>query len=175
VSVLRFPPLNSRPGRQALVGLGTVALAAVMAAGAWSIPGNAGYAGVGPNFLPWVVSCVLFGCGGLLVWQVARGGYRDMEAPSGAERGDWPAVAWVVAGVLLNAALITAIGFVLSCALCFAFAVRGLRRAEGKPGGSFMQSLHDAGIGLAIAAPVFWLFRVLLAVNLPSLTGTPWI
>jgi putative tricarboxylic transport membrane protein len=121
------------------------------------------------------VAGALFVCGGLLVWQATHGGYRDMEEPSGAPQGDWAAVAWVVAGVLANAALITTLGFVLSCALCFGLAVRGLRLAEGRPGGSPLQSLRDVGIGLAIAAPVYWLFRVLLAVNLPSLTGTSWI
>lgn len=169
------PMLKAVAGRQVLVGMATMALALVMAAGAWWIPGHAGYAGVGPNFLPWVVAGVLFVCGGLLAWQATHGGYRQMEAASGAERGDWKAVSWVVAGVLVNAALITSIGFVLSCALCFALAVRGLRQAEGRPGGSLRHALRDFGIGLAIAAPVFWLFRLLLAVNLPSLTGTSWI
>lgn len=158
-----------------MVGVGAIVLAGVMAVGAWAIPGTAGYAGVGPNFLPWLVSAVLLLCGGLLVGQAVQGGFRNMELPSGAERGDWRAVAWVVSGVLANAALITTLGFVLSCALCFALAVRGLRIAEGRPGGSVGHLVRDAAIGLAIAAPVYWLFRVLLAVNLPSLTGTSWI
>ena len=41
-------------------------------------------------------------------------------------------LAWVVAGVAANAALITTIGFILACTLCFMLAVRGLRAAEGK-------------------------------------------
>jgi hypothetical protein len=43
-------------------------------------------------------------------------------------------MAWVSAGVLANAALITVIGFILSCTLCFMLAVRGLRLSEGKAG-----------------------------------------
>jgi putative tricarboxylic transport membrane protein len=39
---------------------------------------------------------------------------------------------WVSAGLLLNAALITAIGFILSCTLCYLLAVQGLRRAGGQ-------------------------------------------
>ena len=31
------------------------------------------------------------------------------------------------------------------------------------------------GIGLAIAAPVYWMFTKLLAINLPGLTSTGWI
>jgi putative tricarboxylic transport membrane protein len=85
------------------------------------------------------------------------------------------ALAWVSAGVLVTAALITRIGFVLACALCFVLAVRGLRGAEGRPAGGATQTLIDVGTGVAIALPVFWLFTKLLAINLPSLTGTTWL
>ena len=33
----------------------------------------------------------------------------------------------------------------------------------------------DVASGLAIAAPVFWMFTKFLAINLPGLTGTGWI
>jgi putative tricarboxylic transport membrane protein len=35
--------------------------------------------------------------------------------------------------------------------------------------------MTDLLIGLAIAAPVFWLFTKVLAVNLPALTTTGWL
>ena len=161
--------------RQLLLGLGTLAIAAAMAVGAWFIPSTAGYQGVGPNFLPWLVSAVLATCGALLCWHATHGGYRDVEAPSGAERGDWKAFAWVSAGALEIAALITTIGFVLSCAIGFMLAVRGLRGAEGKPAGGVKQTLIDALVGLAISAPVFWLFRKLLGLTLPGLSASGWI
>jgi putative tricarboxylic transport membrane protein len=41
-------------------------------------------------------------------------------------------MAWVSAGVLANAALITVAGFILSCTLCFVLAVRGFKSAEGR-------------------------------------------
>ncbi|MCW5654131.1 tripartite tricarboxylate transporter TctB family protein [Hydrogenophaga sp.] len=166
--------VNHRSGQLAM-GIGALLVAAVLAVGAWSIPAQAGYAGVGPNFLPWVVSAVMAVCGILLIRQVLTGGYRDMPEPSGAPRGDWRALAWVSAGVLLNAALITTIGFILSCALCFVLAVRGLRGSEGKPAGDAWQTMKDAVVGVLIAAPVFWLFTQLLAVNLPGITSTGWI
>ena len=103
---------------QTLVGAGVLVIGGVMAFGATSIPSDAGYAGVGPNALPWLVSVVLMLCGGWLVLEARSGGFRDLEAPSGAERGDWRAVAWVVAGVVANAALITTLGFILACGLC---------------------------------------------------------
>jgi putative tricarboxylic transport membrane protein len=154
---------------------GVLGVGALLAFGALSIPGQAGYGGVGPNFLPWLVSAALLLCGALLMKQALGGGYRDREAPSGAPRGDWVAFAWVSAGVLVTAALITRIGFVLACALCFALAVRGLRGAEGKPAGDVKQTLIDVATGLAIALPVYWLFTKLLAINLPGLTGTGWL
>ena len=165
---------DHRPGQLAM-GIGALIVAAVLAFGAAAIPSDAGYAGVGPDFLPWVVSAALAVCGVMLIWEVRTGGYRHMEEPSGAPRGDWRALAWVSAGVLLNASLITTIGFILSCALCFVLAVRGLRASEGKPIGDLRQTVKDAVTGMVISAPVYWLFTKLLAVNLPGVTASGWI
>lgn len=161
---------------QLLVGAGVLVLAALLAWGAMSISSEAGYAGVGPNFLPWLVAGALAICGVLLILE-ARSGKRPegLEEPSGAVHGDWPAMAWLSAGVLANAALITSIGFVLSCTLCFTLAVRGLRISEGHPGGSMNRTLRDACIGLVLSAPVYWLFTKVLAINLPGLTASGWI
>lgn len=167
------PAANST--HQTLIGVGALLVGGMLAFGATDIPSASGYAGVGPNFLPWLVAIVLLLCGALLLWHARRGGWRDMEEPSGAPRGDWVALAWVAAGVLANAALVTRIGFVLSCALCFVLAVRGLRGAEGRPAGGPRQTLIDAVTGLLIAAPVFWMFTKLLAINLPGITASGWL
>ena len=160
---------------QIALGLGVMGLAVVMAVGAAQMPSDAGYAGVGTDFLPWVVALALAICGALLTRQAMSGGFKNMGKPSGAERGDWPAFAWVAAGVIANAALIETIGFILSCALCYLLAVRGLRQSEGKRAGDPLTSLRDAAVGLAISAPVFWLFTQFLSVNLPGLTDTGWL
>jgi putative tricarboxylic transport membrane protein len=169
------PAPNPHRSGQLAMGIGALIVAAVLAFGAAAIPSDAGYAGVGPDFLPWVVSAALAVCGVMLIREVFTGGYRQMEEPSGSARGDWRALAWVSAGVLLNAALITTIGFILSCSLCFALAVRGLRASEGKPIGDLRQTVKDAVTGIVIAAPVYWLFTKLLAVNLPGITAGGWI
>lgn len=161
--------------QQTAIAGATLGLGLAMAVGAWTIPGDAGYAGVGPNFLPWVVSGVLVLCGVLLLVQAQRGGWRLVDPPSGAARGDWRALAWVVAGVLVNAGLITTVGFVLSCTLCYGLGVRGLRLAEGRAAGGLRQTLVDAAIGACIAFPVYWLFGKLLSISLPGLTSTGWI
>lgn len=165
----------ARSNHEVALAAGVLAIGALLAAGALSIPSTAGYGGVGPNFLPWLVAVALLVCGALLLWQALQGGFREREEPSGAERGDWVAFAWVSAGVLVTAALVTRVGFVLACGLCFALAVRGLRGAEGRPAGGPAQTAVDLGTGLAIALPVYWLFTKLLAINLPGLTGSGWI
>ena len=169
------PDTSPATFHQTLIGLGAIVVAAGMAWGAASISSVAGYSGIGPNVVPWAVAAALAVCGVWLVWQARTGGYRDMEAPSGGERADWVAFAWVSAGVLANAALITTIGFVLSCTLCYALAVRGLRYSEGRPAGTPRQSVADAVTGMLIAAPVYWVFTKLLAINLPGVSGTGWI
>jgi putative tricarboxylic transport membrane protein len=160
---------------QTAVGAGVVLIGLALAAGALSIPSAAGYGGVGPNFLPWVVALALSACGVLIVREALTGGFRAMEEPSGAERAYWPAFAWVSAGLLSNAALITTIGFILSCTLCYTLAVQGLRRAQGQQAGSARSIAMDVFTGAAIAAPVFWAFTKFLGINLPGLTSTGWI
>ena len=160
---------------QTLVGAGTLVLGAALAVGAMQIRSEAGYSGVGPNFLPWVVALALIFCGAGLVLHAVRGGFRDMEPPSGAERGHWVGFVWVSVALLANAALITTIGFILSCTLCFVLAARGFKSAEGRADTSLRSIAIDAAIGFAIAAPVYWMFSQLLAINLPGLTDTGWL
>ena len=169
--------MNRQPSvrAEALVGAAVGFTGLALAGGALTIPGEAGYGGAGPNFLPWVVAVVLTLCGILILREALTGGFREMEETSGAERGWWPGLVWVSAGMLANAALITTIGFVLSCALCYLLAVQGLRRAQGQRASAPGVLLADALTGLAIAAPVYWMFTKFLAINLPGLTGTGWI
>ena len=161
--------------RQVAVGAGVLAVGLGLAAGATTIPSEAGYSGVGPNFLPWVVAAFLVLCGAWLTGEALSGGFRQADEPEGAERGHWPGFAWVSAGLLLNAALITTLGFILSCGLCFTLAVRGFKAAEGARRPGVKGWLFNAAIGIAIAAPVYWMFSQLLAINLPGLTSSGWL
>ena len=163
------------PTLQTLVGLGVVLLALGLGWGASTLPSDAGYGGVGPNFLPWVVSAVLLVCGVLCVVHALTGGFRALEEGSGDARAHWAGFVWVSAGLLLNAALITTLGFILSCALCFVLAVRGFRSAEGRLDLRPVAWLRDTLIGVAVAAPVYWMFTKMLAINLPGLTSTGWL
>lgn len=156
------------------VGAACLLLGAALAWGATSISSEAGYSGVGPNFLPWVVSIALAVCGGLLLVQSLTGGFRGREAPEGAASGDWLSFVWISAALLLNALLITRIGFIASCTLAFVIAVRGFHISQGRPRAAPVAWLKDALVGAAISAPVFWLFTKVLGVSLPGLTSTGW-
>ncbi len=160
---------------QTLVGAGVTLVGLALAAGAIGIPGEAGYGGVGPNFLPWVVAGVLTLCGVLIVREARTGGFREMEEGGDGQAAWWPGLVWVSAGLLSNAALITTIGFILSCGLCYLLAVQGLRRANGQAASRPAVLAVDAFSGLAIAAPVYWTFTQFLAINLPGLTSTGWL
>ena len=159
---------------QTLIGGGVLLLGLGLAAGAMTIPSAAGYGGVGPNFLPWLVSVSLIICGALMVREARTGGFRAISEPDGV-RPYWPGFVWVSAGLLANAALITTVGFILSCTLCFVLAVQGLRGAEGKATLQTAVLVKDVLIGFAIAAPVYWMFTKFLAINLPGLTSSGWL
>jgi len=166
-------PSSPSHSLQTLVGLGVGLIGLGLALGALSIPSASGYAGIGPNFLPWVVAVALMLCGGFMVREARSGGFRNME-DAGGEQAYWPGFVWMSAGLLANAALITTIGFIFSCALCFVLAARGLRLAAGQDGGP-RSWLSDALTGVLIAAPVYWMFTKFLAINLPGLTQSGWL
>jgi putative tricarboxylic transport membrane protein len=164
----------SKQRTETFVGAACLLLGAMLAWGATSISSEAGYAGVGPNFLPWVVAITLLVCGAFLLVQSFKGGFHGREAPEGAAQGDWLSFAWISAALLLNALLITRIGFIASCTLAFVIAVRGFHISQGRPRASVAAWFKDALVGAAISAPVFWLFTKVLGVSLPGLTSTGW-
>ena len=106
----------------------------------------------------------------LIATSVGRDSRATLRVPATEAQGSW-GLGDVVPGV----GRIERIGFVSSCALCYAFAVRGLRRSEGKPTGGVRGTALDIATGVMIAAPAYWLFTKLLKINLPGLTGTGWL
>lgn len=177
-----FPDAHAAQGcvpshrAQTIVGVGVLLVAAALAYGALHISSEAGYGGVGPNFLPWLCTVVLAVCGAWLIWEAQTGGYRDAADPGGHPKADLGPFVWVSAGLLSNAALIGTVGFIISCTLCYVLAVQGLRRASRQPhAGSVGTWVKDVLTGAAISAPVFWTFTQFLAINLPGLTETGWL
>jgi putative tricarboxylic transport membrane protein len=153
--------------KQLAIGVGVVAIAALYAAGATRIAAGSGYAGIGPAFFPWVVSGLLAICGILLIREAATGGFRRFTPESAPPEGvRWGRFAIASVGLLVNAALITIIGFTISCAILFAviaFAC-GSRRI-----------VRNVVIGLLVAYPVFLMFNKVLGLNLPTLLTNGWL
>src|SRR3954447_19477718 len=98
---------------QALVGAAVGLTGLGLAAGALTIPGEAGDGGGGPNFLPWLVAARLLVCRGVILREAFTAGLSDLEEPDIPARF-WPGAILISAGLLANAALITTIGFILS-------------------------------------------------------------
>ncbi|WBY01607.1 tripartite tricarboxylate transporter TctB family protein [Ramlibacter tataouinensis] len=166
---------NTGKGWQVAVGAGVLLLGIALGVGALQVPSAAGYGGVGPNFLPWLVAVGLAICGAMILREALTGGFRDRDEPDGSADAWWPGLAWISAGLLANAALITRIGFIGGCTLCYLLAVQGLRRAAGQAAARPASLLADLATGLLIAAPVYWLFTQFLGISLPGLTDTGWL
>lgn len=154
-------------------GVGALGVAVALVAGARSLSADAGYSGLGPGFVPLLVAGLLALCGVLLIREALTGGYRAFEDEVAGIAPQWRGFAWVSAGLLLSALLITRVGFVLTCALLFALAARGFRLGMGQAV-SPLRSLKDLGVGLLLTLPVFHLFTRALGVSLPALLAGKW-
>ena len=145
------------------LSVGVVALGVVAAAVALNLPSAGGYARVGPNVMPVVVSFGLIVFGAILLYECFTGGWRARTPDDPAERGEHPFVAsafgWVTAGLVAQMALINTAGFVLAAAVLFACVARGFGSARW---------LRDAAIGLLLGLGVFLFFVRFLNVNLPA-------
>jgi putative tricarboxylic transport membrane protein len=148
---------------QVALATAVLAIALYYAFGTRGIPQEAGYAGISARFFPTLISLFLAIVGSLLLYQALTGGLRGFTAPGETQR-DWRGAAYVGGGLLLHAALITKIGFVLSATILFALVARGF--GSTKP-------VRDAVTGACLALPVFWMFTRALDVSLPALMK-PW-
>jgi putative tricarboxylic transport membrane protein len=155
--------MKVQPLQLALAG-GILALAIAYGYGASGLPEETGYAGVGARFYPVLISIALMVVAVLLGYQSITGGFRGFEPEAAPERS-WAGGAYVSAGLLLHAVLITKIGFVLSGTLLFILVARGFGSRN---------LLRDFATGILLTLPVFWLFTRALDVSLPALVK-PWI
>ena len=150
-----------RSGAEVALSLAVLALGAGIAIGTAFLPAQAGYARIGPNFIPAVVSGGLLVMGALLLREALAGGWRNRAAPeAGAEHAfNAAAFGWITAGLFAHMALIAWAGFVLAGMVLFACVARGF--------GS-LRPARDAGIGLVLSLGIFLFFVKLLNVNLPG-------
>jgi putative tricarboxylic transport membrane protein len=125
------------------------------------LPGEGGYAGFGPNFVPAVVAAGLLVVGAWLLWEALAGGWRNRGEPeAGAEHAfHAPAFWWITAGLFAHMMLIGWAGFVIAGTALFACVARGFGSTR---------AVRDAAIGLVLSLAVFLFFVKLLNVNLPA-------
>jgi putative tricarboxylic transport membrane protein len=132
------------------IGIGAGAVTA-------TLPSEGGYAGIGPNFMPGLVSIGLVGLGAWLLYEALKGGWR--RAAPHRETFRRAAFLWVSAGLFAHMALIAAAGFVVAGTVLFALVARGF--------GS-RRLTRDVATGAALALGVYLFFTQVLNVNLPA-------
>jgi putative tricarboxylic transport membrane protein len=143
------------------LSLGVIALGLGAAAVTAQLPSEGGYAHIGPNFFPAVVSAGLIVLGAWLLWEALSGGWRSRApAEPGSEHAfKRSAFLWLSAGLFLHMALIGTAGFVIAGTILFACVAHGFgsRRA-----------VRDAALGLVLAAAIYLFFVKFLNVALPA-------
>ena len=154
---------SRRSPAEIALSAGVLVLGVATAAATLSLPGEGGYAKIGPNFMPGVVAAGLIACGLWLLYESLAGGWRARPSDDPAERGDHafhaPGFFWVSAGLGAHLALIGFAGFVVAGALLFAGVARGFGSAR---------LARDLGLGAVISLAVFLFFVRFLNVNLPA-------
>lgn len=152
-----------RSPAETALSLGVLALGVAAAIATARLPGEGGYAGIGPNFMPGVVAAALMLCGLWLLYEAFSGGWRARLSDDPAERGDHvfhaPGFFWVSAGLAAHMALIGVAGFVVAGALLFAGVARGFGSSR---------VARDVALGAAICLALFLFFVRFLNVHLPA-------
>lgn len=139
------------------VGLGVLALAAVIAAGVMAIPVSPLYARVGATVFPWIATAGLAALGAALVLVGMRGGWSRTLDDRPTDPFNPVAFGLLLAGLVANVALIDTLGFVIASTaqfvlICACFGSRA--------------HLRNLGIGLAVTLGSYMLFDRLLGVNI---------
>jgi len=154
--------MRHSPAEVAL-SLGVLALGAGAGAVTATLPAEGGYAGIGPNFVPGIVSAGMVALGVWLLYEALAGGWRNAPPDEAVARGEHAfhaaAFGWVTAGLFAHMALIGTAGFVIAGMALFAGVARGFGSAR---------LARDLAIGLALSLAVFVFFVKLLNVNLPA-------
>ncbi|MGJ7515665.1 tripartite tricarboxylate transporter TctB family protein [Pseudomonas baetica] len=150
---------------QLAIGLGLIALSALLAVGAYRFPPEMGFVILPAYVYPYLVAGFLGVVGVLLSYQALTGGFRELNNDNGTIPGGKTGAAWVTGGLLGVALLINLIGFVLAAGLLFACSARGFGSRH---------PLRDLAIGIALTLPIYWLFNAGLGVSLPPLVNA-WI
>lgn len=138
------------------VGLGLIALAAVLVYDAANMQVPPNYAAYGPQIFPYISVVVLVATGLYFLWQTATA--KPNAVHPDTDRPEWIGVFGISVGLLAQVFLIETLGFVLSAAFLF-FAVAWSFRS-GRP-------VRDAIIAVALSLTTYLVFTYLLNLQLP--------
>lgn len=138
-----------------MIGLGLIAIAALITFDASAMRVPPVHAKVGPRFFPLLVACGLAISGMAIVWQSWRRTFEQDELwPT-----DWLAVALIAGGLIVHMNLIRPAGFVPAAFILF----MSVTTAFGSR--SF---LRDGVVGLILALAAYLAFTRLLGLQLPA-------
>jgi putative tricarboxylic transport membrane protein len=137
-----------------LIGLGLLAVAAVIAADAAGMRVPPVHAKVGPRFFPYLVALGLAFSGALLAWQSWRGQFEAEGVST-----DWLAVAAIVAGLIVHVSILKTAGFVPAATLLFVSVTFAF--GSRRPG-------RDVAIGVMLALITYLGFTRALGLPLPA-------
>ena len=150
-------PARERNPAELALSVGVLALGCGAAAVTATLSSEGGYSGIGPNFMPGVVSLGLIVLGAWLLYEALSGGWRHTSPHEGVfQRRPF---LWVSAGLFAHMALIGWAGFVIAGTALFVLVARGF--------GS-QRLLRDLAFGLALALLVYLFVTQVLNVNLPA-------
>lgn len=133
-------------------------MALFFGAGLPFVDAQGGYAGLSPRFLPTLVTIGLAICSLALLLRPGSVAPEAEEAVTTVQPElGWRRLGWVAGGLVAHLLLIGTVGFVLASSLLMVCVARGY--GSRRP-------LRDAGIALAIALPMWFLFARVLQVGL---------
>ena len=147
---------------QLAVGAGVVVVGALILVGASDLPTAGGYAQVGPGVVPRIVGWLIVLLGVLLLREAWTTGFIGVDEEAEARLPvDWPAFAWVTAGIIGYGVLIEHAGFILASTLLFVLVARGfasrrwlLNVVTGVVLAAFVYAIFNYGLGLTLPAGV---------------------
>jgi putative tricarboxylic transport membrane protein len=137
------------------IAVGSLVVAGVILWQAWNIPVSPLYAKIGPSVFPYFTGAGFAVLALLMLVQALRGGWQPEEEKEVAL--EWRAIAFVVAGLVANVALIGYFGFTLASTVLFVLVAHGF--GSRKP-------LRDGGVGFVVALVSYFGFAKALGVNI---------
>jgi putative tricarboxylic transport membrane protein len=139
---------------------GVLAIGLAILAGSFYLPTGGGYAQVGPGVVPRIVGIGLVFLGGILLREAFTGGFEGVDEAAEAKLPmDWPAFAWVSAGIIGYGLLVEPAGFIIASTLLFVLVARGFDSRRW---------LLNVATGLVLAIVVFAIFNYGLGLTLPA-------